>query len=195
MPVTCRMKNSSYYIAPVRDRTHDLPHTVASNVVKVSHALNHSATEAVKGLGEEVKGVDNFQCHHMTARLHVNSVSSSLSPALDAYCLLEVYDVLKHKIDSYQLNVDCRPSKEGTFVKTSSRNQKKHKKAVKPTDVAHKMVSVFTLALFCLVLVDMCQQLQDMILQVHFRVVLFSMWSQRQVTNLPCVWHNLLPLA
>ena len=40
-----RMKNSSYYIAPVRDRTHDLPHTVASNMVKVSHALNHSATD------------------------------------------------------------------------------------------------------------------------------------------------------
>ena len=38
------MKNSSYYIAPVGDRTHDLPHTVASNMVKVSHALNHSAT-------------------------------------------------------------------------------------------------------------------------------------------------------
>ena len=41
------MKNSSYYIAPVGDRTHDLPHTVASNMVKMSHALNHSATEAV----------------------------------------------------------------------------------------------------------------------------------------------------
>ena len=41
------MKNSSYYIAPVGDRTHDLPHTVASNMVKVSHALNHSATAAV----------------------------------------------------------------------------------------------------------------------------------------------------
>ena len=39
-----RMKNSSYYISPVGDRTHDLPHTVASNMVKVSHALNHSAT-------------------------------------------------------------------------------------------------------------------------------------------------------
>ena len=43
-----RMKNSSYYIAPVGDRTHDLPHTAASNMVKVSHALNHSATEAVE---------------------------------------------------------------------------------------------------------------------------------------------------
>ena len=42
-----RMKNSSYYIAPVEDWTHDLPHTLASNMVKVSHALNHSATEAV----------------------------------------------------------------------------------------------------------------------------------------------------
>ena len=41
------MKNSSYYIAPVGDWTHDLPHTVASNMVKVSHTLNHSATEAV----------------------------------------------------------------------------------------------------------------------------------------------------
>ena len=41
------MKNSSYYIASVGDWTHDLPHTVASNIVKVSHALNHSATEAV----------------------------------------------------------------------------------------------------------------------------------------------------
>ena len=40
------MKNSSYYIAPVGDWTHDLPHIVASNMVKVSHALNHSATEA-----------------------------------------------------------------------------------------------------------------------------------------------------
>ena len=34
---TCR------YNAPVGDWTHDLPHTVASNIVKVSH----SATEAV----------------------------------------------------------------------------------------------------------------------------------------------------
>ena len=42
------MKNSSYYIAPVGDWTHDLPHTVATNMVKVSHALNHSATEAGK---------------------------------------------------------------------------------------------------------------------------------------------------
>ena len=38
------MKNSSYYIAPVGVRTHDLPHTVASNMGKVSHALTHSAT-------------------------------------------------------------------------------------------------------------------------------------------------------
>ena len=38
------MKNPSYYIAPVGDWTHDLPHTVASNMVKMYHALNHSAT-------------------------------------------------------------------------------------------------------------------------------------------------------
>ena len=36
-----RMKNSSYYIAPVGDWTHDLPHTVASNMATVSDALNH----------------------------------------------------------------------------------------------------------------------------------------------------------
>ena len=41
------MKNSSYYIAPARDRTHDLPLTVASNMFKVSHALNHLATVIV----------------------------------------------------------------------------------------------------------------------------------------------------
>ena len=41
------MENSSYYIAPVGDRTHDLPHTVASNMVKVCHALNRSATAAI----------------------------------------------------------------------------------------------------------------------------------------------------
>ena len=68
-----------------------------------------------------------------------------LSPALDAYCLLQVYDVLQHKIESYQLNVDCRPSKEGAFVKTSTRSQKKHKRAterkMKPADLAHKTVS------------------------------------------------------
>ena len=29
-------------------QTHDLPHTVASNMVKVSHALTHSATAAVR---------------------------------------------------------------------------------------------------------------------------------------------------
>ena len=37
-----RMKNSSYYIAPIGDRIQYFPHTVASNMVKVSHALNHS---------------------------------------------------------------------------------------------------------------------------------------------------------
>ena len=40
------MKNSSYYIAPAGVRTHDLPHTAASNMSKVSHALTHSATAA-----------------------------------------------------------------------------------------------------------------------------------------------------
>ena len=34
-----RMKNLSYYIAPAGDRTHDLPHAAASNMIKVSYAL------------------------------------------------------------------------------------------------------------------------------------------------------------
>ena len=33
-------------MSPVGHRTHELPHTVASNMVKVFHALNHSATGA-----------------------------------------------------------------------------------------------------------------------------------------------------
>ena len=41
-----RMKNASYHIAPVGVRTHDLLHTVASNMGKVPHALNYSDTEA-----------------------------------------------------------------------------------------------------------------------------------------------------
>ena len=41
------MKNSSYYIVPVGVRTHDLPHTLASNMGKVSHALTHSAVTTV----------------------------------------------------------------------------------------------------------------------------------------------------
>ena len=49
-----RMKNSSYYIAPVGDWTHDLPHTVASNMVKVSHALNLLGT----------KFLGNCMCYH-----------------------------------------------------------------------------------------------------------------------------------
>ena len=41
---------TSYYIAPVGVRTDDLPHTVASNMDKVSYALTHSAT--LSHLGE-----------------------------------------------------------------------------------------------------------------------------------------------
>ena len=53
------MKNSSYYIAPVGDQTHDLPHTVASNMVKVSHSHTHSATtQHLLGILVDVKLVD-----------------------------------------------------------------------------------------------------------------------------------------
>ena len=52
-----RMKNSSYYIAPVGVRTNDLPHTIASNMGKVSYALTHSATAA-----ERVRAVVCLWC-------------------------------------------------------------------------------------------------------------------------------------
>ena len=47
MPVTRSDEKLIHYIAPVGVRTHHLPHTVASNMVKVSHAFTHSATVAV----------------------------------------------------------------------------------------------------------------------------------------------------
>ena len=47
LPVTWSgWKTHPTIIPPVGDWTHDLPHTVALNMVKVSHALNHSATHS-----------------------------------------------------------------------------------------------------------------------------------------------------
>ena len=43
-----RMKNSSYYyISPVGDRTHNLPHTVTLNMVNMFHGLNQPATAVI----------------------------------------------------------------------------------------------------------------------------------------------------
>ena len=63
-----RMKNSSYYIAPVGVRTHDLPHTVASNMGNVSHALTHSATAAVIS----VRVQDGIEWPQIIIRNHVS---------------------------------------------------------------------------------------------------------------------------
>ena len=67
-----RMINSYYYIAPVGDWTHDLPHTVASNMVKMSHALNHSATDGCRvyfykliGTYSRTCELVNIICEHM----------------------------------------------------------------------------------------------------------------------------------
>ena len=57
------MKNSTYYIAPVGDWTHDLPHTVASNMVKVSPALNHSANQKRNPKKQNRKNVPNTISH------------------------------------------------------------------------------------------------------------------------------------
>ena len=57
-----RKPYSSYYIAPVGDRTRDVPHTVASNMVKVSPALDRSATEAVGGSVDLRSGGKELMC-------------------------------------------------------------------------------------------------------------------------------------
>ena len=63
-----RMKNSSYYIELTThgDWTHDLPHTIASNMVKVSHALNHLALEAVNAQRTEENRRYTKLWHDMT---------------------------------------------------------------------------------------------------------------------------------
>ena len=69
-----------------------------------------------------------------------------LFAALDAYCLLEVYEVLKLKIQSYDLSIDWEPSVNAVFVVKTSRSEKKQKRAaekkLKPAAVAHRMVSL-----------------------------------------------------
>ena len=70
------MKNSSYYNAPVGVRTHDLPHTLASNMGKVSHALTHSATALVSALirpaGESTSTLVNCQQRGGLLSVHGN---------------------------------------------------------------------------------------------------------------------------
>ena len=56
------MKNSSYYIAPVGVRTHDLPHTAATNMGKVSYALTHSATARQNGINIYYIVLDKYYC-------------------------------------------------------------------------------------------------------------------------------------
>ena len=67
-----RMKYSSYYIAPVGDLTHDLPHTLASNMVKVSH----SASQAVHYA--ECTGMQIMEASH------VEGSTSSTSYIIDS---------------------------------------------------------------------------------------------------------------
>ena len=75
-------KNSSYCIAPAGNRTHDLPHTVASNTVKVSHTLNHSATVAVQS--------------------HVCTTSSECDLHLKQVIeILQVFSKSQHNVDTW----------------------------------------------------------------------------------------------
>ena len=69
-----RMKKSSYYmyIATVGVRTHDLPHAVASNMVKMSHAINHSATTAVVHSTAELPRSINWRNY---VHVHMKSIA------------------------------------------------------------------------------------------------------------------------
>ena len=73
VPVTWSDENSSYYFAPVGDRTHDLPHTVASNMDKVSHALTHSATATYCFDNDPTYFKTNFTVHF------INFIESNLA--------------------------------------------------------------------------------------------------------------------
>ena len=81
------MKNSSYYIAPVGVRTHDLPHTVASNMDKVSYALTHSATanqiisqEGLPWVCPSKIGVEGFENRLFKLTMHFPRNINSLMP-------------------------------------------------------------------------------------------------------------------
>ena len=89
------MKNSSYYIAPVGDRTHDLPHTVASNMVKVSHALNHSATEEnIVGLSETIRDkkekATRICCAHQTIHFGQTKITEGMCEVMK--CIDNIVD-------------------------------------------------------------------------------------------------------
>ena len=54
MPVAWSDEKLILLYCPVGVRTHDLPHTAASNMVKVYQASNHSATAAVDAIDAHV---------------------------------------------------------------------------------------------------------------------------------------------
>ena len=85
-----RMKNSSYYIAPVGDRTHDLPHTVASNMVKVStplttrpRRLRTNGALATTALAFPRCPPTDRKSHSLSCNAHMCAIISSLYVLLD----------------------------------------------------------------------------------------------------------------
>ena len=89
------MKNSSYYIAPVGDWTHDLQHTVASNMVKLGHYVLHTRTlSQLDGLTRRsflnqvtlslwsfanltyvILSFVGYTLHHCKKRIHIKNMS------------------------------------------------------------------------------------------------------------------------
>ena len=85
---------------PVGDWTHDLPHTVASNMVKVSHALNHSATEAssffYRSLDVIIILLSCSWRHHHSSVVHLTS-SSFFSRSVDVIIILLSFSWRHHR--------------------------------------------------------------------------------------------------
>ena len=91
-----------YYIAPARDRTHDLPHAAASNMIKVSYALTtrprrHTHHVKVIHVGRSSLGVatlsvkdggDKTLAHRLYRVLASMStdISTSLHSAVSSIC-------------------------------------------------------------------------------------------------------------
>ena len=59
MPVTWSGEKLILLYCPGRARTHDLPHNVASNMGKVSHAITHSATDDIDDIVHVERNMSN----------------------------------------------------------------------------------------------------------------------------------------
>ena len=107
-----RMKNTFYYIAPVGNGTHDLPHIVASHMVKVCHA--HSATEAVRSPTMNPFLTNSKQIRRSTRATNTTETRSTLVPLGGCWRRLpepsRIGDYLVQRLGLLSYNIDTRCS-------------------------------------------------------------------------------------